>query len=47
MTDVALTVAAALAGYLIGTFPTADLVTRLATRGSVDIRSVGSGNPAG
>jgi acyl-phosphate glycerol 3-phosphate acyltransferase len=47
MTDVALTVAAVLAGYLIGTFPTADLVTRLVTRGSVDIRSVGSGNPGG
>jgi glycerol-3-phosphate acyltransferase PlsY len=45
--DVALTVAAAVAGYLIGTFPTADLVTRLATRGKVDIRSVGSGNPGG
>lgn len=47
MGDVALTVAAVLAGYLIGTFPTADLVTRLVTRGSVDIRSVGSGNPGG
>jgi len=47
MDDVALTVAAAVAGYLIGTFPTADLVTRLATRGEVDIRAVGSGNPGG
>jgi len=47
MGDVALTFAAALAGYLVGTFPTADLVTRLATRGKVDIRSVGSGNPGG
>jgi glycerol-3-phosphate acyltransferase PlsY len=45
--DVALTIAAAVVGYLIGTFPTADLVTRLATRGRVDIRSVGSGNPGG
>lgn len=45
--DVVLTFAAALAGYLIGTFPTADLVTRLATRGKVDIRAVGSGNPGG
>jgi glycerol-3-phosphate acyltransferase PlsY len=45
--DVALTVAAAVAGYLIGTFPTADLVTRLATRGAVDIRATGSGNPGG
>ncbi len=34
-------------GYLIGTFPSADLVTRLATRGRVDIRSTGSGNPGG
>jgi glycerol-3-phosphate acyltransferase PlsY len=42
-----LTVVAAIAGYVIGTFPTADLVTRLATRGRVDIRAVGSGNPGG
>jgi acyl phosphate:glycerol-3-phosphate acyltransferase len=34
-------------GYLIGTFPSADLVTRLATRGSVNIREAGSGNPGG
>jgi acyl-phosphate glycerol 3-phosphate acyltransferase len=34
-------------GYLIGTFPTAVIVTRLATRGAVDIRTVGSGNPGG
>ena len=34
-------------GYLIGTFPSADLVTRLATRGRVDIRTAGSGNPGG
>lgn len=47
MDDVALTVAAAIAGYLVGTFPTADLVTRLATRGKVDVRAVGSGNPGG
>jgi acyl phosphate:glycerol-3-phosphate acyltransferase len=45
--DVLVMVGAALAGYLIGTFPTAVLVTRLATRGKVDIRSVGSGNPGG
>lgn len=32
-------------GYLLGTFPSADLVTRIATRGQVDIRAVGSGNP--
>ena len=47
MDDVVLTFAAVLAGYLIGTFPTADLVTRIATRGKVDIRAVGSGNPGG
>lgn len=34
-------------GYLIGTFPNADLVTRLATRGEVDLRAAGSGNPGG
>ena len=37
--------AAIVIGYLLGTFPSADLVTRLATRGRVDIRAVGSGNP--
>ncbi|MEX0663554.1 MAG: glycerol-3-phosphate acyltransferase [Acidimicrobiia bacterium] len=47
MNDVLLTIAAALAGYLVGTFPTADLVTQLATRGRVDIRAAGSGNPGG
>lgn len=36
---------AAGAGYLLGTFPTADLVARRA--GSVDLRTVGSGNPGG
>lgn len=36
-----------LVGYLIGTFPSADLVTRLVSRGSVDIRQSGSGNPGG
>ena len=39
--------AAAVVGYLLGTFPTAVLVTRVATRGAVDIRAVGSGNPGG
>jgi acyl phosphate:glycerol-3-phosphate acyltransferase len=34
-------------GYLMGTFPSADLVTRLATRGRVNIRDRGSGNPGG
>jgi glycerol-3-phosphate acyltransferase PlsY len=36
---------AIIVGYLLGTFPSADLVTRIATRGQVDIRTVGSGNP--
>jgi glycerol-3-phosphate acyltransferase PlsY len=36
---------AAVVGYLLGSFPSADLVTRIATRGRVDIRTVGSGNP--
>jgi acyl phosphate:glycerol-3-phosphate acyltransferase len=44
----ALSVAAAAGvGYLLGTFPTAVLVTRVATRGAVDIRTAGSGNPGG
>jgi glycerol-3-phosphate acyltransferase PlsY len=34
-------------GYVIGTFPSADLVTRVASQGSVDIRRSGSGNPGG
>lgn len=34
-------------GYVIGTFPSADLVTRVASRGTVDIRRAGSGNPGG
>jgi glycerol-3-phosphate acyltransferase PlsY len=45
--DVVLTAVAAVTGYLVGTFPTADLVTRWATRGELDIRHVGSGNPGG
>lgn len=32
-------------GYLIGTFPTADLVARRVSGGSVDLRESGSGNP--
>jgi glycerol-3-phosphate acyltransferase PlsY len=39
-----LVVAGAL-GYLLGTVPSADLATRLATRGMVDLRVAGSGNP--
>jgi acyl phosphate:glycerol-3-phosphate acyltransferase len=36
-----------LIGYVIGLFPSADLVTRVATRGTVDLRTSGSGNPGG
>lgn len=31
--------------YLLGTIPTAVVVARIATKGEVDIRNVGSGNP--
>lgn len=43
--EAAAVVAATLVGYLVGSFPTAVLVARRATRGRVDIRQVGSGNP--
>ena len=33
------------AGYLIGTFPTAAMVARRASGGTVDLREAGSGNP--
>ena len=36
---------AAALGYVLGTFPTADLVARRMTGGAVDLRSSGSGNP--
>ncbi len=35
------------AGYLAGTAPSAAVVARLKTGGSVDLRSAGSGNPGG
>lgn len=38
-------IAAATAGYLVGTAPSADLAARLATKGATDIRTVGTGNP--
>ena len=38
-------VAASAAGYLIGTVPSADIVTRLATGGRMNIRQEGTGNP--
>jgi acyl phosphate:glycerol-3-phosphate acyltransferase len=40
-------VVAAVVGYLLGTFPSADVVSRIATRGRVDLRASGSGNPGG
>lgn len=38
-------VAAGAVGYAAGLVPSADVATRLATRGQVDLRSTGSGNP--
>ena len=38
-------VAAAVAGYLLGTIPSADAAARLATGGAADLRTLGSGNP--
>ena len=38
-------VGAAVAGYLAGTVPSADLAARMATGGDVDLRAAGSGNP--
>lgn len=45
MLDVALTVVAAAAGYLLGTIPSAGVVAWLATRGEINLREAGSGNP--
>jgi glycerol-3-phosphate acyltransferase PlsY len=36
---------AAAAGYLLGSVPSADIVSVIAKQGAVDLRSVGSGNP--
>jgi glycerol-3-phosphate acyltransferase PlsY len=47
MSDVGQVLVGALIGYVIGMFPSADLVARLASRGSVDLRASGSGNPGG
>jgi glycerol-3-phosphate acyltransferase PlsY len=44
MRGIRLLVAAA-AGYLLGTVPSADTVSRIATGGQVDLRSTGSRNP--
>jgi acyl phosphate:glycerol-3-phosphate acyltransferase len=38
-------VAAAAVGYVLGSIPSADLASRFATRGGVDLRASGSGNP--
>jgi len=38
---------AAATGYLVGTVPSADIASRLATGGVVDLRSSGSRNPGG
>ncbi|HEX9995331.1 MAG TPA: glycerol-3-phosphate acyltransferase [Acidimicrobiales bacterium] len=40
-------VAAAVAGYLLGTVPSADVAARLAGKGATDLRLAGSGNPGG
>ena len=40
-------ISAAAGGYLLGTVPSADVASRLATRGSADQRSSGTGNPGG
>lgn len=40
-------VKAAAIGYLIGTFPTADLVARRASGGLINLRQSGTGNPGG
>ena len=47
MSDVGQILVGALVGYVIGMFPSADLVARLASRGAVDLRASGSGNPGG
>jgi acyl phosphate:glycerol-3-phosphate acyltransferase len=40
-------ITAAAGGYLLGTVPSADVVSRIATGGSTDLRSSGTGNPGG
>jgi acyl phosphate:glycerol-3-phosphate acyltransferase len=47
MSDLGGILVGVLVGYVVGMFPSADLVTRVATRGGVDLRSSGSGNPGG
>ena len=45
MRKLAGTVASAAVGYVIGTMPSADIVTRAATGGRMNIRQEGTGNP--
>jgi glycerol-3-phosphate acyltransferase PlsY len=47
MSDALQIIVGALVGYVVGMFPSSDLVARFASRGSVDLRSSGSGNPGG
>jgi acyl phosphate:glycerol-3-phosphate acyltransferase len=47
MHDAGQVLLATVLGYLAGTFPSADVVSRVATRGRVDLRAAGSGNPGG
>jgi acyl phosphate:glycerol-3-phosphate acyltransferase len=43
--DVLLTALAAVVGYLLGTIPSAGVVAWLASRGQINLREAGSGNP--
>jgi glycerol-3-phosphate acyltransferase PlsY len=45
VSDVGLTILAAAVGYLLGTIPSAGVVAWLATRGEINLREAGSGNP--
>jgi acyl phosphate:glycerol-3-phosphate acyltransferase len=45
VSDVVLTGVAAVVGYLLGTIPSAGVVAWLATRGEINLREAGSGNP--
>ena len=47
MSDLVQVIVGLVVGYLVGTVPNADLVARLASRGRVDLRREGSGNPGG
>ncbi len=47
MRDAIRLISAAGGGYLLGSTPSADIASRLVTKGAVDIRSSGTGNPGG